>query len=181
MELSFTFRNLEPSTELKAYIEEKLYKVKKYFDSPVEAQIVLKVEKFRHIADITLSSNGNKIKAVEKTDGMYSSVDQVIDKIEGQLRRLTSRKKEYKSENIKGEDYLAGDTKGQQDILSDSEPMITKTERLDVKPMDIDEAAMQIKLSKKNFLVFTNARSKNINIIYKRKDGNLGLIKTFTK
>jgi putative sigma-54 modulation protein len=180
MELSFTFRNLEPSTELKSYIEEKLYKVKKYFDAPVEAQIVLKVEKFRHIADMTLSSNGNKIKAAEKTGDMYSSIDQVMDKIEGQLRRLTSRKKEYKLENIKGEDSLAVDAEG-QDILSDSEPAITKTELLDIKPMDIDEAAMQIKLSKRNFLVFTNSKSKNINIIYKRKDGNLGLIKTFTK
>ena len=180
MEISFTFRNLEPSAELKSYIEEKLYKVKKYFDAPVEAHIVLKVEKFRHTADMTLSSNGNKIKAAEKTDDMYSSVDQVMDKIEGQLRRLTSRKKEHKLENIKGEDYLAGDAE-EQDILSDSEPSITKTELLDVKPMDVDEAEMQIKLSKKSFLVFTNAKSRNINIIYKRKDGNLGLIETFTK
>lgn len=180
MEISFTFRNLESSTELKSYIEEKLYKVKKYFDAPVEAQIVLRVEKFRHIADMTLSGNGNKIKAVEKTGDMYSSIDQVMDKIEEQLRRLTSRKKEHKLENIKGEDYLAGDAEG-QGILSDSEPAITKTELLDIKPMDIDEAAMQIKLSKRNFLVFTNAKSKNINIIYKRKDGNLGLIETSTK
>lgn len=180
MELSFTFRNLDPSSELKLYIEEKLYKVKKYFDSPVEAQIVLKVEKFRHIADMTLYSNGNKIKAVEKTGDMYSSVDQVMDKIEGQLRRLTSRKKEYKLENIKGEDRLAGDAEV-QDILSDSEPTISKTEQLDIKPMDIDEAAMQINLSKRNFLVFTNSKSKSINIIYKRKDGSLGLITTSNK
>ncbi|HUU39562.1 MAG TPA: ribosome-associated translation inhibitor RaiA [Desulfatiglandales bacterium] len=180
MEISFTFKNLEPSVELKSYVEEKLYKVKKYFDSPVEAQIVLKVEKFRHIADMTLSIDGNKIKAVEKTGDMYSSIDQVIDKIEEQLRRLTSRKKEYKLDSIKDEDFVEGNAEN-GDNLADSEPTIIKTERLDIKPMDIDEAAMQIKLSKKNFLVFTNSKSNSINIIYKRNDGNLGLIETFTK
>jgi putative sigma-54 modulation protein len=58
---------------------------------------------------------------------------------------------------------------------------ITKTERVDSKPMDIDEAAMQMGLSKKNFLVFTNSKSKNTNVIYRRKDGNLGLIEASTK
>jgi len=171
---------MEPSAELKSYVEEKVYKVKKYFNSPVEAHIVLKVEKFRHIADMALSIDGNKIKAVEQTGDMYSSIDQVMDKIEEQLRRLLSRKREYKSENIKGGDFLNGEIET-QDMLAESEPRIIKIERVDIKPMDINEAAMQLGLSKKNFLVFTNSKSKDINVIYKRKDGNLGLIKTSNK
>ncbi len=180
MEISFTFRHMEPSTELRSYVEEKLYKAKKYFDSPVEANIVLKIEKFRHIADMTLSVDGNKIKAVDESDDMYFSIDQVMDKIEEQLRRLTSRKKEYGVKNIKGSDSLRGDTEIQED-QAESGPTIVKTERPDIKPMDIDEAAMQIDMSKRNFLVFTNSKSRAINIIYKRKDGNLGLIETSTK
>ncbi|TET94421.1 MAG: ribosome-associated translation inhibitor RaiA [Desulfobacteraceae bacterium] len=180
MEVSFTFRHMEPSTELRSYVEEKVYKVKKYFDSPVEAHIVLKVEKFRHIADMTISIDGNKIKAVDESGDMYLSIDQVMDKIEEQLRRLMSRKKEYRLENIKSSDFSVGDIETQE-RQAESEPEIIKTERVDIKPMDIDEAAMQMDMSKRNFLVFTNSKSNSINIIYKRKDGNLGLIETSTK
>jgi len=174
---------MEPTTELRSYVEEKVHKVKKYFDSPVEAQIVLKVEKFRHIADMTLSIDGNKVKAVDESGDMYSSIDQAMDKIEEQLRRMLSRKREYKLENIKnieGEDFLDGGIEI-HDNLAESKPTIIKTERVDNKPMDIDEAAMQMRLSKRNFLVFTDSKSKNINVIYRRKDGDLGLIETSTK
>ncbi len=180
MEISVTFRHMEPSTELKSYVEEKVYKVKRYVDSPVEAHIVLRVEKFRHIADMTLSIDGNRIKAVEQTGDMYSSIDQMMDKIEEQLRRLLSRKREYKLENFKGGDLLNGEIEA-QDKLTESEPNIIKIERVDIKPMDINEAAMQLDLSKRNFLVFTNSKSKNTNVIYKRKDGDLGLIEASTK
>jgi len=177
MEISFTFRHMEPSIELRSYVEEKVYKVKKYFDSPVEAHIVLKIEKFRHIADMTISVDGNKIKAVDESGDMYSSIDQAMDKIEEQLRRLMSRKKEYKLENIKGTDLLINGVETQEGQV-ESGPTIIKTESVDIKPMDINEAAMQIDMSKRNFLVFTNSKSKSINIIYKRNDGNLGLIET---
>jgi len=180
MEISFTFRHMEPSTELRSYVEEKVYKVKKYFDSPVEAHIVLKIEKFRHIADMTISIDGNKIKAVDESGDMYSSIDQAMDKIEEQLRRLMSRKKEYRLENIKGSDLLINGEETQEGQVG-SEPTIIKAERVDIKPMDINEAAMQMNMSKRNFFVFSNSKSKSINIIYKRKDGNLGLIETSTK
>jgi len=180
MEISFTFRHMEPSTELRSYVEEKVYKVKKYFDSPVEAHIVLKIEKFRHIADMTISIDGNKIKAVDESGDMYSSIDQAMDKIEEQLRRLMSRKKEYRLENIKGTDLLINGVETQEDQV-ESEPTIIKAERVDIKPMDINEAAMQMNMSKRNFFVFSNSKSKSINIMYKRNDGNLGLIETSTK
>jgi putative sigma-54 modulation protein len=180
MEISFTFRHMEPSTELRSYVEEKVYKVKKYFDSPVEAHIVLKIEKFRHIADMTLSIDGSKIKAVDESSDMYSSIDQAMDKIEEQLRRLMSRKKEYRLENIKGSDLLINDVETQEGHV-ESGPTIIKAERVDIKPMDINEAAMQMDMSKRNFFVFSNSKSKSINIIYKRNDGNLGLIETSSK
>jgi putative sigma-54 modulation protein len=177
MAITYTFRHMEPSEELRSYVEEKIDKLKKYFDSPVEADIVLQVEKFRHIADMTLSSDGNTTKAVEQTDDMYSSIDKVMDKIEEQLRRFRSRKKEYKLETIKGEGFEESEIEAQES-LAESGPQIIKAESVDIKPMDINEAAMQMELSNQSFLVFTNAKSKQINIIYKRKDGNLGLIDT---
>ena len=183
MEINVTFRHIEPTAELRSYVEGKIHKIKKYFDSPVEAHIVLGVEKFRHIADVTLSIDGNKIKAVEQTADMYSSVDKVIDKIEQQLRRMLSRKREYKGEHIKGtedEDLLSGEG-DTQDTMAESEPRIIITEKVDTKPMDVDDAAMQMELSKRNFFVFFDSKSNSINVIYKRKDGNLGLIEPSTK
>ncbi len=179
-EISVTFRHMEPSTELKSYVEEKVHKVKKYFDSPVEACVVLGVEKFRHIADMTLSVNGEKIKAMEQTGDMYSSIDKAMDKIEEQLRRLLSRRREYKPVKMRGSDFLDGEIEV-QDRLTESEPKIIRTERVDIKPMDINEAVMQLNISKGNFLVFTNCKSKNINVLYRRKDGDLGLIEACSK
>jgi len=109
---------------------------------------------------------------------MYSSIDKAMNKVEEQLRRLLSRKREYKSENIKGaggEGYLAAEQET-SDMAAEAEPMVIITEKVDTKPMDVDEAAQQMELSKRNFLVFFNSKSNNINVIYKRNDGNLGLI-----
>jgi putative sigma-54 modulation protein len=174
MKITVTFRHMEPTAELRSYVEDKVYKIKKYFDSPVDVHIVLGVEKFRHIADMTLSIDGNKIKAVEQTDDMYSSVDTVLDNIEEQLRRMLSRKKERKVEDLKGEAET-------QDTVAEPEAKMIVTEKVDTKPMDADEAAMQMELSKRNFLVFLNSKTDSINVIYKRRDGNLGLIEPSTK
>ena len=87
MDITVTFRHTEPIESLKTYAEEKISKINKYLDSPMEAHIVLTVEKFRHQADVTLNLNGTLIKAVEETGDMYSAIDQVMDKTEKQVKR----------------------------------------------------------------------------------------------
>ena len=84
MDITVTLRHTEPMESLRTYAEEKVSKIRKYIDSPMEANIVLTVEKFRHQADVTVSLNGARIKAVEETGDMYSAIDQVIDKLEKQ-------------------------------------------------------------------------------------------------
>jgi len=175
MEIAVTFRRMEPTESLRAYAEEKVLKIKKYLDSPIEAHIVLGVEKFRHSADVTVSVDGTRIKAVEETDDMYSAIDQVMDKIEIQVKRHRSKIKQRKAENIKGEAVLANDATAEVSGGGLDEPAI-EVERLIAKPMDPEEAAMQLNMSLQDFLVFRNSRSREINVIYKRRDGNLGLI-----
>jgi len=98
MEIMVTFRHTEPIESLRAYAEEKVSKIKKYLDVPLEAHIVLTVEKFRHIADVTLSLNGTPIKAVEETGDMYSAIDQVWTRLRTESKstsprlRVTARK-----------------------------------------------------------------------------------------
>ena len=175
MAITVTFRHTDPIESLKTYAEEKVSKIKKYVDSPVEAHIVLTVEKFRHQADVTLSVNGTRIKGVEKTGDMYSAIDQVMDKIEKQVKRHLSKIRDYRSENMKGESPSAAEDLEEATEASISEPAI-EIEDMIAKPMDAEEAAMQLDISRRGFLVFRNARSREINVIYKRADGNLGLI-----
>ena len=175
MDVTVTFRHTEPIESLKAYAEEKVSKIKKYLDSPMEAHIVLTVEKFRHQADVSLSMNGTRIKGVEETGDMYSAIDQVMDKIEKQVRRHLSKIRTRRSENLKSEHGLEGDEIDDAASLAQEEPMI-EIEKMVAKPMDSEEAAMQLSFSRRDFLVFRNAKSMEINVIYKRGDGNLGLI-----
>ncbi|MFH1350276.1 MAG: ribosome-associated translation inhibitor RaiA [Pseudomonadota bacterium] len=175
MDITVTFRRMEPIESLRTYAEEKVSKINKYFDFPLEAHIVLTVEKFRHIADVTLSLDGTRIKGVEETGDMYSAIDQVMDKMEKQAKKYRSKIRNRRPESIKGEETLATEEIEASEALGLEEPVI-EVEKIVAKPMDPEEAAMQLATSSQDFLVFRNARSREINVIYKRKDGNLGLI-----
>jgi len=175
MEITVTFRHTEPIESLRQYAEEKISKIKKYLDAPLEAHIVLTVEKFRHIADVTLSLNGTPIKAVEETADMYSAIDQVMDKIENRVKKHISKTRNHRQDSAKGEDVSTSDEANDAIGMAQDEPII-EVEKMFAKPMDPEEAAMQLNMMKQEFLVFRNAKSREINVIYKRGDGNLGLI-----
>ncbi|MCF8145974.1 MAG: ribosome-associated translation inhibitor RaiA [Deltaproteobacteria bacterium] len=175
MEITVTFRHTEPIESLRAYAEEKVSKLKKYLDVPLEAHIVLTVEKFRHIADVTLSLNGTPIMAVEETGDMYSAIDQVMDKVENRVKKHLSKIKSHRQESPKAESESVNEEAADIVGLAHDEPAIV-VEKMFAKPMDPEEAAMQLNLLKQDFLVFRNAKSREINAIYKRGDGDLGLI-----
>ena len=175
MDITVTFRHTEPMESLRTYAEEKVSKIKKYLDSPMEANIVLTVEKFRHQADVTVSLNGARIKAVEETEDMYSAIDQVIDKIEKQVKRHLSKIRDHRSENLRSEEGSLREELDETTAFAQEE-LVIEVEKTFAKPMDPEEAAMQLNLTRQDFLVFRNAKSREINVIYRRADGNLGLI-----
>ncbi len=175
MDISVTFRRMQPTESLRTYAEEKVSKIKRYLDFPLEAHVVLSVEKFRHIADVTLSVNGTWIKGIEETDDMYSAIDQVMDKLEKQVKKYLSKIRNRRAENRKGEETL-GVEEAEEDAAFGLEGPSIEVEKMIAKPMDPEEAAMQLSTSQQDFIVFRNSRSEKINVIYKRKDGNLGLI-----
>ena len=175
MKVSVTFRKIDPSEHIKQYAEAKLVRLDKYLDTSAEAHVVLSVEKFRHIADISLSSNGLHIKGVEETEDMYSAIDMVMDKIEKQLRRQLDKRKTRKSGfNLKSANFQMNVV--EKESADTAEPSIVKTKQIQAKPMDVDEAIMQLDLIKNDFLIFTTARSKEVNVLYRRRDGQLGII-----
>jgi putative sigma-54 modulation protein len=171
MEITVTFRHIDASESLKTYAEEKVSKLAKYFDFPVEAHIVLAAEKFRRSADVSLNVNGTLIKGVIETEDMYAAIDQVMDKIEKQVKRYREKLRDRRADGRK-----SGGSESDEITDIGSDDLRIEIEKIVAKPMDPEEAAMQLDLATQEFLVFRNSRSREINVIYKRKDGNLGLI-----
>lgn len=175
MQLSVTFRHMEPSEALKGYIQDRASKITKYIDRPVESQVTLEVQKFRQIVEVVISVDGLRIAGTEAHDDMYAAVDLVMDKIERQVKKYRQKIRSHKP--IPGKELRwRSEIYEQESFEDDRVPVIVRTEHYFVKPMSVEEAAMQMDLAEKEFLVFNNASTQTINVLYRRKDGNFGLI-----
>ncbi|MCW5828695.1 MAG: ribosome-associated translation inhibitor RaiA [Deltaproteobacteria bacterium] len=171
-----------PSSDaLRSYVETKLLKVKKYLDEPIEAHVALTAEKTQHRASIQIDAHGTRVKAEHSTTDMYATVDLAVDKIEKQLRRHKDRMKEHHATTHAGSLRMA-----QKETIrkpsraaeprAGSNLQIIRIEPIDGKPMTVDEASLQLGFMKNRFIVFRNMESDEVNVLYKRKDGALGLI-----
>ena len=176
MQISVTFRNTESKEVLRDYVQEKLSKLKKYMDSPLEASVVLTVEKHRHIAEIILIANRITINAQEETEDMFSAIDRVTEKLERQVLKYKEKIKKHKISSSLPELNWRMDVYAANSFEEGEEPKVVKSRKLLAKSMSVEEAAMQMDLMNNEFLVFTNVNSRNLNIIYRLKDGNYGLI-----
>jgi putative sigma-54 modulation protein len=177
MQVTTTFRHMEQSEAIKAYAEEKLDRVKKYIDEPINVQVYLAVEKkIRHIVEIVISAKGISTKASEATNDMYASIDAVIDKIERQLKRYKEKIKAHRPASDERGRSISKKIYQAESIETSTEPVVISTKIEVAKPMSIEEAVMQMDLLHKDFIVFSDAGSNEINVLYRRKDGNFGLI-----
>ena len=177
MQVAMTFRHMEQSDALKAYAEEKLERITKYIDEPVSVQVYFSVEKkIRHIVEIVINAKGVNSKASEATHDMYASIDSVIDKIERQLVRYKEKIKAHKPSGEEHGRQLSKKIFEADSIDASTGSVVIKTTTETVKPMSVEEAVMQMDLLHKEFIVFTDADSSEINVLYRRKDGNFGLI-----
>lgn len=176
MRINVRGKNMEVTPALQEYIEKRLKKLEKYFNSGIEAQVTLSVAKETHIVEVTISIDGLLLRGEETTPDMYASIDLVVDKLERQTHKYKTkinrklRQKGLKGLNEKYANY-------QQELEEEeSEPRVVKTKRFIMKPMPVEEAILQMDLLGHDFFVFTNAETEEINVIYRRKDGNYGLI-----
>lgn len=161
-------RHLEITPALKSYAEEKIGRFDKYLSNITDAVVTLSVDKYRHKAEVLLKVNGVKIQAEGKTDEVYSAIDQVVDKLEKQVVKYKEKQHDYR----KGEKKPVGTPAAG----ASERGAIIKHKRFDMKPMSSDEAVNQMELLDKDFFIFTNDRSGDINVVYRRDDGNYGLI-----
>lgn len=175
MQLAVTFRHMEPSEALKQYVQERTSRLTKYIDRPLDTQVTLSIQKFRQTADVVINANGIRIAGQEAHEDMYAAIDLVMDKIERQVKKFKDRIRKHKPAAGK-ELRWRRDIYEPESFEDEREPVVVRTESYYVKPMSVDEAAMQMELSHQDFLVFNNASSQTINVLYRRKDGNYGLI-----
>lgn len=176
MQLTFTGRNLEITEALRRYAEEKVVRLQKFVDQITSAHVILSIEKHRRIAEVTLRVRDLTIRGEESSNDLYSAIDLVGDKIERQIVRYKEKFVEHGGRGA-GRLHPWDETSSSEgDLLSEDGPHIVKTKRFAMKPLSPDEAAVQMDLLGHNFFVFRNARTQEVNVLYRRQDGNYGLI-----
>ena len=171
MNVTVTFRHVDPTPALRQHAEEKLRRLKKYLHRPVDAHVILSVTKERHTAEVTLNADHESMFAKEVTHDLYSAIDLAVNKLEHQAQRVKERREDHK-----------GSPRGGYEADDGSRPAAAHrhivAHRLDAKPIPVDEACGQLERSGEEFLAFVNAATHTMAVVYRRKDGTYGLIES---
>ena len=159
---------------IKAYIDEKIEKLQKYFDnSDIEAKIVVKTANNKDIIEVTIPTNKYTLRAEERNDDLYASIDLIVDKLERQIRKNKTKL----NERYKKESFMDFNFDFIEEFENDKEEdNIVKRKTIEVKPIDEEEAMLQMELLNHDFFMFKNLDEECISVLYKRKDGKFGII-----
>ncbi len=164
-------RNVEVTEGLKSAVTDKIGKLDKYFTEETEAYVTLSVEKERQKVEVTIPMKGNTLRAEETNSDMYVSIDLVQETLERQLKRYKNKIVDRKhSGEVFAPDFM------DKDYEEDDTIKIEKSKRFAIKPMDPEEACLQMELLGHNFYVFRNSETDEINVVYKRKGNTYGII-----
>ena len=171
MNITVYGKNITLTEALKDVATKKISRLEKFFHKDVEAKVVLSVERKKQKVEVTIPFNGRILRVEEASDDMYSSIDDSVEALEKQIRKYKTKleDRKYSNESIKFENVEPLD-----DV--EEEFKVVKTKRFAVKPMSIEEAVLQMDLLRHDFFVFLNADTEEVNVVYKRKDANYGLI-----
>ncbi|GGF91356.1 ribosome hibernation-promoting factor, HPF/YfiA family [Paenibacillus abyssi] len=179
MKYNIRGQNIQVTDALRDYVEKKLSRLDRYFEEPLtsEVHVTLSVTKNKHGVEVTIPLQGVMLRAEEKNDDMYASIDLVVDKLERQIRKYkTKLNRKFRQEgSLKS---LIKEEGGAVRVLEEEEDEleVVRTKRFTLKPMDVEEAILQMNMVGHTFFVFSNAETKEVNVVYKRSDGKYGLI-----
>ena len=171
MKVTVIAKNMELTDALKEIVQKKISKLEKYFEANVEARATLRVQKNRHTIEVTIPFNGVILRGEEATSDMYKSLDLVEDKLERQIRKQKTKLSRKNSGSLRFAEINNIDVKSEEE-----EGKLVRVKKFGVKPMDSEEAILQMDLLGHNFFVYQDADSNKVNVIYKRKDGDYGLL-----
>ncbi|MCX7845121.1 MAG: ribosome-associated translation inhibitor RaiA [Dictyoglomaceae bacterium] len=175
MQINITGKNVSISQAMQDYVEKKISKLSRFFDQISHVEIVFKGEDRKdagrsHIVEVTLDVNGAIIKASEENQDFRTCIDLVVDKLEIQLKKYKEKLIERGRRRPNVREILP--------IKEESKPKVVKVKRFGLKPMDIEEAILQMEMLGHDFFLYLDAETNKISLLYKRKDGNYGLIIT---
>lgn len=166
MNFIFTFKGLESSEAIKNYAQKKFLRLEKYFEGPVEAQVLFKREKFREIVEVIMTGDGEQLVVKEETEDIYSSIDFAYESLEKQVKKLKEKRREFRGEKI-------------SESISETPEEAYFVKRIDIVPMSTEEAYLWFKKSKDSFLIFYNLDYQKVCIFCKEKDKPLLIIPEF--
>ena len=178
MQIDYTCRNVHLDDRLRSFIEAKLGKVMKFVEEPVEVKVILDIEKHRHIAEIHIAHRLGVAQAAEEHDtSLLDAVNLAMDKAEKQVRR--SRKKlvdkRRRADRTNGHRWPVEVLEGAS-VGGGATPRIVESTHVEIKPMTIEEAAIELETAEHGFVVFRDAQSDRLNVLFRRRDQNYGLI-----
>lgn len=178
MHINFTFKNFEPSEHLRKYARRRMEKMGRFFgkNSALEAQVVMLVDKFRQRVEVQLAGEGVSISAEEQSADMYASIDLVADKLSSQIKKFISKNREQWRKAHSEPEAIDIFTFDEAEPNTDPEIIDRGEAHYSPKPMLPEEAALQLDARDYEFLVFRHASNERINVIYRRKNGDYGLI-----
>ncbi len=169
MTIKINGRKIEVTEGLKSYIEKKISKLDKYFGETALANVTISVQKDHHIVEVTIFQDSMIYRAEVSNDDMYAAIDKVEDVLERQIRKQKTRlEKKLKSDAFADNPV--------PEFVEEAEFKIVKKKVYTAKPMGVEEAILQMNLLGHNFYIFSNDKTEDKNVVYKRKDGNYGVI-----
>lgn len=182
MELSINSRNIELTTRLQNYVEKKTGRLDRYLPNLTEVRVDLSSEQTRssverQVAQITVrDKRGTILRAEERNSDMFAAVDAVIDKLYRQIQRYRGKRKRRWRGGGQTEDFIGEPLPFEDDIDDEDESSIVRVKRFAMRPMSPDEAVDQIELLGHDFFVFFNTEDEAVNVLYRRRDQNYGLL-----
>ena len=174
--MKFTIRGkkLKVTDAIKSYVEEKIGRLDKYFENPnnISANVLMRLSGKNQVVEVTINTHGLILRGEEANKDLYASIDLVTDKIERQIRKnKTKIHKKSSKETIR--DFKEFDVAEKEEVND-----IVKRKKIEMKPMSEEEAILQMELIDHDFFVYKDANTNDVAVVYKRKDGNYGLIVT---
>jgi putative sigma-54 modulation protein len=176
MKFIISGKNIEVTEALKEKVTRKIGKLEKFFNPNTEVHATLSVQKKRQIIEVTIASNGIVLRAEESNEDMYASIDKVVDILERQIRRNKTRLEKKLREGAFRQENVQVDANADDNVDEEHEFKVVRSKKFAIKPMTLEEAILQMNLLGHAFYMFSNAETKEVNVVYKRKNGDYGLI-----
>lgn len=180
MRVTFSGKSVHISDREREYAEKKLQRLARYFRTAREAHVVHSVQRNQPIVEVELDLDGVLLRAEERASDVFTAIDAVVEKLEQQVKRFKEKVKAHKgladAPTVATAVAAFAALEEETEHPVEPQPTVTRRKRFAIKPMTVDEASLQMELLNHDFFVFRNAETGEVNVLYRRRDGNYGLL-----